>query len=182
MFKTDSCPKKVFILDAEVDGLYGDIFSIGALVADRETFKIEDSFNVTSRPAMQAVKEPFVLENVIPPILKDSTMQVIEGGSDILLEQFWAFYLKHKKDCLIIADFGTPVEAKVFYECIKARPERTFEGPYPLHELATILLVNNMDPDITRSTFFEDPSLIHSPYWDAMGTLNILKKIYPSGM
>lgn len=174
--------KYIFIVDAECDGLYGEIFSIGALVADIRTMEPVLKFNLTSTYGMERVKQDFVKEHVIPAIKADNTMVFVEKPITKLLDYFWIFYEAVRESSIVIADFGAPVEARLFSQCITDDADREFKGPYPLHELGTILLLNNIDPDFCRDSYYDDITLKHSPYFDCLATLKILKTIYPDGM
>ena len=174
--------KYIFIVDAECDGLYGEIFSIGCIAADINTLEPVLKFNLTSVPGMEHVKQDFVKENVIPAIRRDETMVFVEKPVSKLLEYFWIFYNTVRESSIVIADFGAPVEARLFSQCITDDADREFKGPYPLHELGTILLLNNIDPDFCRDSYYDDISLKHAPYFDCLATLKILKTLYPDGM
>jgi hypothetical protein len=170
--------KYVFILDGETDSLYGEIFSIGAVVADIETGEIVDKFVMTDSAYMTIITNEFVNEHVIPPIKLDLDMNYTFKQEE-LFESFWKFYLKYKDNSIFIADFGTPVEAYVFRRCITMDiPTREFQGPYPLHELGTILFMSNLDPDMCRDSYFTDIKFKHNPYYDCVSTLNVLKNSF----
>jgi hypothetical protein len=152
------------------------------VVADINTLEPVIQLNLTNAIGMALVKQDFVIENVIPAILKDKTMIIEDMTTTKLLEYFWTFYESVRESCIVIADFAAPVEARLFSECIKEDMSREFKGPYPLHELGTILLLNNIDPDFCRDDYYEDITLKHSPYQDCLATLKILKTLYPNGM
>ena len=89
---------------------------------------------------------------------------------DELLDAFWDFWMENKEDALCVADFGAPVEAGLFRACVELSPElRTWQGPYPMHELGTALLLAGFDPDINRRELARRPDLVqHDPVDDAI--------------
>jgi hypothetical protein len=55
--------------------------------------------------------------------------------------------MQYRERSLAISFVGVPVEARLFRECIEDDSEtRKYQGPYPLHDLATIFLMNGLDP------------------------------------
>lgn len=169
-----------FIVDCESDGLYGEIFSIAAVVLDRN-FSTVDIFYGISEVAFNNIKDPWVIENIVP-ILKnrrDSLTSYINPQD--LRYSFWNFYMKYQKTSTVIADFGVPVESNLFRKCVMDDvEERKFLAPYPLHELGTILMSCGIDPDIDRKAFAvgdDDNIKKHDPLDDCVMTAAILAKI-----
>lgn len=156
---------KIFSVDAETDGLYGKVWAIGAVVLEtdddvsRELARFEGQIN------SDVVTDLWVRENIVGLF---QLTQYLDRGR--LLNAFWDFWMEHKKDAICLADFGAPVEAALFRACVELDPEqRTWEGPYPLHELGTALLCGGRDPDIDRRKFGGMPNLVqHDPVDDAL--------------
>lgn len=173
-FKDDS-KRYVFIVDGETDGLYGEIFAYAAIVADINTGEIVDSIGIYANNIK--IESKFVIDNILPVIVSKgmSISRSITNETE-LMQTFWRFYNKYREESIVIADFAAPVEARMFYVAVtKNKPIREFKAPYPLHELATMLLLNGLDPDMNRDSFMEDKMYKHNPYVDCIGTLNILK-------
>ena len=75
----------------------------------------------------------------------------------------------------MVADCAWPVEAKFLLQCVADDPlGREWGGPYPLHELATLLLAKGYDPvgDYGRKSELELPK--HDPLADAMQSARVL--------
>lgn len=147
----------IFSVDAETNGLYGSHWAIGAVVLDEQGETV-DQFAGQIDPAVW-VDDPWVAENIVPVVdlPRYDTNQA-------LLEAFWAFWIEHRESTLAVADFGTPVEASLFRQCIQVDDSRTFLGPYPLHELGTALLLAGVDVDVNRREFAERTDLVqHDP-------------------
>lgn len=134
----------IFSVDAESDGLYGDIFAIGVIAVD-ENHEIVGEFGGIAEA--DAVKDPWVRENILPQLAGLCEFKTRREMRDA----FWAFWAKHGSDAICLADFGAPVEALLFRKCIEDDLEnRMWNGPYPMHELGTVLMLAGVDPDVNR--------------------------------
>jgi hypothetical protein len=163
--------------DGESDGLHGEVFAIGAAVLDRRG-AVVDRFRGWTPP---------------PPTLNDWCRQnlprSVQTGADphdpwtqhrtapALRAAFWT-WLRRWLDlgALVVADCGWPVEAGLLSACVADAPaERAMRGPYPLHELATLLLAAGQDPVTLDGARYaaelleEHPRGVkHDPNWDAL--------------
>lgn len=131
-----------FLVDAEVDGLYGRAFAIAAVVYDdgREVARF------VGRAPDSLVKNEWVKENVLPAL---SGMDVTHASSEELEEAFWDFWMSQKDGATVIAHCGSPVESGLFRRCVERDlSSRMFAGPYPaIHDVATVLLALGEQPD-----------------------------------
>lgn len=154
-----------FSLDAETDGLYGDVWAIGAVVADGSG-EIVATFAGQIDPA--SVSNEWVRENVVPFV----SLPRYESAR-ALRDAFWAFWLAHRECATCIADFGSPIESGLFRTCVADDPDaRQWLGPYPLHEVGTALLCAGIDADIDRVEFSGLLGLVkHNPVDDARASL-----------
>lgn len=152
---------KIFSVDAESDSLYGEIWAIGACVIDDSG--VRDEFEGQIDPSF--VTDPWVRENIVPVV----DLPLFESGL-ALLNAFWDFWMKYREDSLCVADFGAPVEAFLFRCAVEINPAaRMWQGPYPMHELGTALLLADLDPDINRRELAGRPELVqHNPLDDAI--------------
>lgn len=156
-------PSRVFAVDAESDGLYGEVWAVGAVVLDHGT-EI-DRFAAMIDPAVHVTTE-WVRRHVVPVV----DLPLLDDRRE-LLERFWQFWLTHRESAICVADFGAPVEAHMFRACVEGNAERAMLAPYPLHELGTALLLAGVDPDIDRRVFAHRPDLVsHDPVDDALLT------------
>lgn len=154
--------KKVFSVDAETNGLYGEVWAIGAVVDgpnDSEMFRgmIDPRLHVT---------DPWVREHIVPVV----KLPMFDSRAS-LLNSFWHFWMLHRDTSIAIADFGTPVEAGLFRACVELADSenRRWQSPYPLHELGTLLLAHGLDPDLDRRKFIDREDLVaHDPLADAL--------------
>lgn len=156
----------VFSFDAETDGLYGPVWAIGALVYARE-FGLGATFAGQIEPTEDVVTDPWVRENIVPVV----DLPKYESR-EALLNAFWDFWITHKDISIALADCGAPVEAGLFRACIELDPaNRMWQGPTPLHELATALLLAGYDPwETNRRELAErsDVLIQHDPVDDAL--------------
>jgi hypothetical protein len=157
---------QILSVDVEKNGLHGVTFAVGAVVLNRNG-EILDSF----RGRCPIVGEPrdFVRREVIPA-LSDFPETHSEAAS--LRADFWAWFLKHKESAHVFADCGWPSEARFFIALAEDDLEsRYLKGPYPLQEVATLLLACGADPDMHREDFVADRLKVqgkkHDPWWDA---------------
>jgi hypothetical protein len=157
--------KNIFMFDVESNGLYGKGFAVGAVVVDYNTGKVIHEFG--GRVQMDDnILDPWVKEHVIPHVTDLAKYNTIEQ----LRDDFWQFFTRHKDTCNVWSDIGVPVESNFIRECIEQiSPDNVFTGPYPLHEVATFLLANGIDPDINRVEYAgtDITGNAHNPIYDA---------------
>lgn len=151
----------IFSVDAETDGLYGPVWAIGAVVLEGEDVTAEFVGQIDPT----TVTDQWVRDNIVPHL--DLPRY---DSREALLGAFWAFWMEHKGDAICVADFGAPVEAGLFRACVEMAPsERMWDGPYPMHELGTALLLAGLDPDLDRFEMAGIDGLTkHNPRDDAL--------------
>ena len=177
----------IMSIDCESNGLHGTIFAIGAVLIDADDpsklYNPIAEFGADVDIRLDEDVDPWVTANVLP-YLADLERY------DSLLEMrtaFWEWYIKYNTNDLatwpliVLADFGVPVEARLFRELIADDPaHREWKGPYPLHDLGTMLLMVGEDPDkvnrrnwwfdLYHDAMFLEPGLRqHNPLDDALG-------------
>lgn len=130
---------KILSFDAEANGLHGEAFAVGAVLVV-EGAVVEEFF---ARCPIDGPVDPWVTEHVIPALCGSD---VTHASAREMREAFWTWLMSHKQDATIVCDCGWPVEAGLLSACVADDPSRAFEGPYPLHEVATLLLSAGMDP------------------------------------
>lgn len=110
----------------------------------------------------------WVMANV-PPM-----MAGFESPKELRAE-FWEMWVGYKKwGALLVADCCWPVEARFLAACVDDAPlTREWEGPYPLHDLASIILAKGGDPLATRERL-PDELPAHDPLCDARQSARLL--------
>jgi len=156
--------KLILTFDAETDGLYGDVFAIGGAVMDADG-QVLDTF--AGQAESERVTSPWVRENCLPHL---SGLPILATRA-LLQEAFWAFYMRWRERCVVLADVPYPVEAGLLRRCVeKNLPEREWLGPFPLLDLASVLYAKGIDPDINRMEFCGWQGRPHSPLDDAIAS------------
>jgi len=139
--------KRIFSLDAETNGLYGQAFSVGAVVVDDNEFSdIGEVARFVGRCPIEEDIDPWVEENVLPQM-----REIVENYSSYeqLLSAFIAFYKEHvlvegewgptpDAGVDVIVHCGCPVEARLFIDAVEMGLLGTFEGPLPLKDVGTL--------------------------------------------
>lgn len=138
----------VLAFDAESNGLHGDPFAVGAVLLDPSGAEVDRFYGRTLLPDGEEV-HAWVRENVFPALDPET-----HAEPRAMRDAFWAWLRGHVETArslsqrLVVAvDCGWPVEARLLAECVADDPaDRGGKGPYPLHEVATLLLAAGMDP------------------------------------
>ena len=159
--------RKNFSFDAETNGLWGQAFSIGALVYDENG--VEVARFIGRCPIGGKVNE-WVQENVLPQMAE---IPVSHNGYESLLADFSKFYLENKADADIIVHMGVPVESNLLRDMHALGLIGDFDGPYPLIDLAGSLQQAGEDPTsvdgYVRKHGLEVPDFgtTHNPLYDS---------------
>lgn len=168
----------VLVFDAETDGLLGDPFAIGWVVLNGDGIIMEESSIRMRDPQLQ---DEWVKENILPIVLDMRDSQICDT-SDELCELFWQQWCRMKKqypDLLVAVDCGYPIESNVLRRAQVKESSRTWEGPFPLHEVASFCLMVDMNPT-SRQNRKEDELPEHNPCKDSLQScrlvLNCLNK------
>jgi hypothetical protein len=166
-----------FSFDVEAVGLYGDIFAVGWTIADANT-EYSNGYLACDHNIANGTDDnrKWIEENVIPALPKPNCETLVE-----VKNKFWEELMKAKstyKGLMFVADCGTPLEARFLIECVLLDTNnRQWETPYPLHELATMLLAVGDDPIGTFSRL-ESELPKHHPTNDARQSLRLFLSAY----
>ncbi len=162
----------VFSIDAESLGLYGVSFAVGVSVRDLVhnveigTFYANCGLENADPDVKNHPSYEWLMANVVPHLRGQTHKTPRE-----VHEAFWAYYRSWAErddvDLQIVSDCGAPVEAGLFRSCVlNDVADRAFKAPYPLHELATLLLACGEDP-IGNGVRKPDELPAHDPLCDA---------------
>ena len=131
---------KVFSFDAETNGLYGQAFMLAAIV----TVDGEKVDEFVARCPIAETVDDWVQDNVLPQV---ESVEVTDSSYGEMLDAFYAFYMSHKDDAVIIAHMAFPVEAKVLRDMIEVNlDKRGWDGPFPLIDVSAVLQAKGFDP------------------------------------
>lgn len=154
----------LFVFDVESIGLHGEAFAVGGVLC-RGGDEI-DSFCFSCPPsnAMGARSDyEWVIANV-PPI---TTTHDTPAG---VRRAFWERLqgaMQAYSEVVVAAECSWPVEARFLCTCIDDDAETNrWLGPYPLHDVATVLLASGLDPLATRERLPNEMPA-HNPLHDA---------------
>lgn len=131
------------VFDVESIGLHGEGFAVAYIIMDKNGKILhETTYAIESHLCSGTViGRQWVADNV--PVIPITHTSAREMRTD-----FWNDWLTWKeKGAILVADCAWPVEANFLAACVKDNPlERECQGPYPLHDTASILLAYNADP------------------------------------
>lgn len=157
---------KIFSLDAETDGLYGDSFAIGVTVREDGA----EIAHFVGRCPHEGANQ-WVLKNVVPSLVGTS---ITHKSSKELEEAFWGFWMAHRDGAIVIAHCAYPVETGLFARCVERDLDaRQWSGPFPLNDVATLLYqlgeqVNSVDAYMAKHGLSLPDGESHNPYYDAV--------------
>ncbi|HSX48372.1 MAG TPA: hypothetical protein VLF41_02635 [Candidatus Nanoarchaeia archaeon] len=170
-------------VDVECNGLHGKAFAVGAVLIDM-TGKIIDEFQ--ARCPIEGEVDPWVQKHVIPP-LKDFNQTHRDART--MRDAFWQWYKAAKEQAdYVMFDNGYPVEDRFFIDCQDDDiDERYWDHPFPVLELASLLIQVGIKPLAVRYRLVEDeivgqPNLQHNPRFDSwVSALAAIKAFKLSG-
>lgn len=157
------------VFDVESVGLHGEGFAVGYILIDADGAQYEVGRYACPLEMAAGDEEGrrWVVENcpVIPATHTTATL---------VRERFWRAWLAAKAlGAVLVADCAWPVEARFLAACVDDDPEqRAWEGPYPLHELASFMVAAGMDPMATHDRLPDEP--LHDPLGDARQSARLL--------
>lgn len=154
---------KVISLDCESNGLGGRAFAVGAVLTDDVTGEL-GAF--TARCPVDTPTDPWVVANVLPAI---EDMPVTHGTYGELMWAWAGWYRAHQATATIIGHVTWPVEARFL---IDVHAEWSAGGPYPLIDVASLLLAAGHNPRLVDDYLDahdlpRPPGSPHNPLYDA---------------
>lgn len=159
-----------FIFDVESIGLHGEGFAVaGGVYLPNGAAQWEFAYSCpTDECEGDDDDRTWVSENI--PIL-----YVTHRSPKVMRDDFWQQWMKAKREGAEMAvECGWPVEAGFLARCIhQGIGDRKWEGPYPLHEIASIMKAAGMDP---MAKYDRTPSELppHNPLADARQSARLL--------
>ena len=132
------------VFDVESVGLHGEGFAVGYVVVDDAG--TEYGSRLYACPSTKATGtmdgRHWVAEHV--PVLDTKFNNPVA-----IRTRFWTDWVYWKEQgALLVADYAWPVETNFLSACVADDPgSRTWQGPYPLHEVASFMVVQGLDPD-----------------------------------
>lgn len=151
------------VFDVESIGLHGEGFAVAWVVVNREGERLEEGCLACDPNLCSGTDESrhWVLVNVPWLGYTSPTPQHLRNT-------FWHEWRRWAdQGAVLVADCAWPVEANFLTACVRLNHrEREWQGPYPLHELASLILATGGDPLATTDRL-PDELPAHHPLMDA---------------
>ena len=163
--------KKIFSFDAETNGLWGEAFSIAAVVKDTTTGEVKEFLGRCPIDVTQVAINPWVRENVLPQ-LKGVPCNYDSYRS--MLKAFMAFYMVEKENAQIIVHMGLPVEARLFLDAHKMGIIGDWDAPFPLVDISALPEIGTSVDSYNTAHNIEVPTCeggTHNPLYDSYAAL-----------
>lgn len=163
---------KILCFDVESSGLHGEGFAVGAVLLDEDGAEV-DTF--VGRAPIDGPVDGWVAKNVLPAM---AGMPENCANARELRAAFFEWFVARKEGVIVIADCGWPVEARFLAACVDDAPAlRGWDGPYPLHDVATLLLAAGMAPTGTYLPDPAPPGQKHHPLYDARCSAQLARRV-----
>lgn len=167
------------VFDVECTSLQhldGHAFAVGAVrmnMAGRVISRFSGRCPIIARPSV------FVAEKVIPAL---SNMTQTHADERALRDSFWEWLHAHRNP--VFADMGNYADAPFLDLCTKDDLNgRALKGlPFPLHEVATLLLMAGVRVDVNRETYGKQTGFFRPNTCRRMKQHHPLFDAYTSGL
>ena len=133
-----------FIFDVESIGLFGEPFAVGGgvYIGGAAHYEFRYSFLHTNAKGCDDDRQ-WILENV--PII--GVTHVLPQHVVNMLWYEWQKARTMYPGIIMAAECGWPIEANILHRTVVFNiNERKWNGPYPLHEIASFMVAAGMDP------------------------------------
>ena len=154
---------KFMVFDVESIGLHGDGFAVAWVVVNRGGQRLDEGCMACDPAKCDGTDESrlWVAEHV-------PTLTVTSPNKLHLRNSFWHEWRRcADQGAVLAADCAWPVEAHVLSACVRLNhSEREWQGPYPLHDLASVLLALGADA-LAVTERLPDELPAHHPLMDA---------------
>jgi hypothetical protein len=167
---------KIISIDVETLSLRGEAFAVSFIIEEDDKIMKADTFRRTVKD-----DEPceFVKNNVIP----NMSCAITHEDRNLFLFDIAQFWLENKENAVVIAHCAAPVEAELFQLLHRENLIGEFDGPFPLHEVASMLLLKNENP-LSVDEYVEKHNIridhigtTHDPEYDAVVALEVFKHL-----
>lgn len=135
---------KYFSVDAETDGLWGEVFCVAAIVYNE---KGEETDRIALRLPNSVVKNEWVKDNVLPQL---DELKITHSSYEEMMKEFSDFYMKYK-DATVLWHMGHIVEAHLFREMHRLGFIGDWDAPYVPIEVASYLEIAGSPADSVDS-------------------------------
>lgn len=168
----------MMVFDVESIGLHGEGFAVGWTIINEFGVEITSALIACDPDAAEGLptNRQWIKENV-PTFY---SLIYCDKPEDVR-EKFWAEWENWKqKGAVLFAECAWPVEANFLEACVLTHlNKREFQGPYPLHEIASFMQAAGMNP---MATYPREPRELpaHNPLADARQSARLLMTAFRS--
>lgn len=176
-------PELFMVLDVESIGLHGEGFAVGYVVINRRGDVLEErTYACDPDEAHGLPKDRRWVDANVPKLGHPDASNPL-GAPAAVRAEFWYRWLHWKaQGAALVADCCWPVEARFLAACVDdCRPSRDWDGPYPLHDLASVLLALGRDPLATIDRLPNELPA-HHPLHDARQSARLLIEALAHGV
>lgn len=157
------------VFDVESIGLHGEGFAVGWVVVTREGQRLAEGV-MACDPARCIGTEGnhrWVSDNVPRLVCAFNHPRALRTA-------FWAEWRRWAdRGAQLVADCAWPVEARFLAACVDDDEVREWQGPYPLHDLASVMLICGRNP-LETAARLADELPAHHPLHDARQSARLL--------
>lgn len=167
------------VFDAEWTSIQhddGHAFAVGAVHMNMQgdiLAHFQGRCPIESRPSI------FVAEHVMPAV---RNMEKTHASQHMLRNDFWMWLREY--GIPVFADMGSFADGPFLHLCIRDDlGARALRGiPFPLHEVATLLIAAGTDMNISRIAYAKKTGLLQAKFIRGMGEHHPLFDAYVSGL
>ena len=165
-------PKLFMVFDCESVGLHGETYAVGWCLINRAGRLIAEWCDACDPAKAEGddVGRDWLGANAPMPAMGYNARSPYD-----VRHEFWkAWRAAEEQGAVLVADCAWPVEARFLAACVDDHTlARGWEGPYPLHDLASIRLAAGLDPLGTEERL-PDELPVHCPLADAKQSARLL--------
>lgn len=166
----NAIPKYFMVFDVESIGLHGEAYSVGWVVIDRSGKILEE--RCESCHPKSAIGKFDAHNWAIINALPDKCQHGTPAGIRIAFWSSWALW--KEKGAWLASDCAWPVEARFLMDCVRDDFHmREWEGPYPLIDVASVMMASGMDP-MGKHPRLENEEPQHNALCDARQSARLL--------
>lgn len=154
---------KFMVFDVESIGLHGEGFAVAWVVVNRKGERLDEGCLACNPAICSGTDESRLWIDANVPAL-----EVTSPTKMHLRNTFWHEWRKWAdQGAVLVADCAWPVEANFLSACVRQNPsEREWKGPYPLHDLASVILAMGSDA-LAVTERLPDELPAHHPLMDS---------------
>lgn len=158
------------VFDVESVGLQGEGFAVGFVVVDEEGNRLDCGMYSCRQEAARGTEESFKWVRTNCP-----KFTITHDSPWLVRAAFWRKWLEWKdRGAMLFAECAWPVEARFLAQCVDDHPlDREYQGPYPLHDVASVILAKGGDP-MKKYERLPDELPSHNPMADAFQSARLL--------